>query len=345
MQPFTSEAGETFRKRLIATAKGRHGARDLSREAAKEALAFLFSAEAHPAQVGAFLTAMRFKGASVEEMKGFLDAMEGSATLIAPRVEGLLNCNGPYDGRKNALHLSLAAAILTAAAGVPVIMHSSTGLPPKDGVTTARVLEALGIPAYREPQQVSRDIEEKGFGHLHASRYLHGVERLKPIRQMLFYRSFLHACEVMLNPAGAPFSLVGAAHQSFLSRFAGAAGERGPQRVMAVQGLDGCDELPLQPVAVADFHHGELSEYTLDPADYGIAHREHHPCLSPDESARIVAATLEGRGEEHLDSVIYNAGVRLFLAGRAADIGAGIARAREALASGAAAGKLAELRQ
>lgn len=345
MQPFTSEAGERFRKCLIATAKGRHGARDLSREAAKEALEFLFSAEAHPAQVGAFLTAMRFKGARVEEMKGFLDAMEGSATLIAPRVEGLLNCNGPYDGRKNALHLSLAAAIVTAAAGVPVIMHSSTGLPPKDGVTTARVLEALGIPAYREPQQVSRDIEEKGFGHLHASRYLHGVERLKPIRQMLFYRSFLHACEVMLNPAGAPFSLVGAAHQSFLSRFASAAGERGPQRVMAVQGLDGCDELPLQPVAVADFHHGELSEYTLDPADYGIAHREHHPCLSPDESARIVAATLEGQGEEHLDSVIYNAGVRLFLAGRAADIGEGIARAREALASGAAAGKLAELRQ
>ncbi|HEX9803986.1 MAG TPA: hypothetical protein VGB35_12050, partial [Gammaproteobacteria bacterium] len=81
-----------------------------------------------------------------------------------------------------------------------------------------------------------------------------------------------------------------------------------------------------------------------DPAEYGIAHREHHPCVSPDESARIVAVTLEGRGEEHLDSVIYNAGVRLFLAGRAADIGEGIARAREALASGAAAGKLAELR-
>ena len=211
MQTFTSEAGERFRKRLIATAKGRHGARDMSREEAREALEFLMSAEAHPAQVGAFLTAMRFKGARVEEMKGFLDAMEGSATLISPKVDGLLNCNGPYDGRKNALHLSLAAAIVTVAAGVPVIMHSNTGLPPKDGVTTGRLLEALGIPAYREPAQVSREIEEKGFGHLHASRYLHGVERLKPIRQMLFYRSFLHACVVMLNPANAAYSLVGAA--------------------------------------------------------------------------------------------------------------------------------------
>lgn len=343
MQTFTSEAGERFRKRLIATAKGRHGARDMSREEAREALAFLMSAEAHPAQVGAFLTAMRFKGARVEEMKGFLDAMEGGATLISPKVDGLLNCNGPYDGRKNALHLSLAAAIVTVAAGVPVIMHSNTGLPPKDGVTTGRLLEALGIPAYREPAQVSREIEEKGFGHLHASRYLHGVERLKPIRQMLFYRSFLHACEVMLNPAKAAYSLVGAAHKGFLKRFASAAGERGQERVMAVQGLDGCDELPLQPVAVADYRSGVLSEYTLDPADYGIAHREHHPCASPDETARIVEATLQGREDEHLDSVVYNAGVRLFLSGRAAEIGDGIARARETVASGAAAKKLAEL--
>jgi anthranilate phosphoribosyltransferase len=343
MPSFTSESGERFRKRLIATAKGRHGAKDLSREEAREALAFLMSAEAHPAQVGAFLTAMRFKGAKVEEMKGFLDAMEDSASLIAPRIEGLLNCNGPYDGRKKALHLSLAAAIVAVADGVPVIMHSNTGLPPKDGVTTARVLEALGIPAYREPEQVSRDIEEKGFGHLHASRYLHGVERLKPVRQTLFYRSFLHACEVMLNPARASFSLVGAAHKSFLQRFATAPGERGAQRVLAVQGLDGCDELPLQPVAVADYHNGVLTEYTLDPADYGIAHREHHPCLSPDETAHIVEATLQGRQEEQLDSVIYNAGVRLFLAGRVSEIGEGIARAREVVSSGAAAKKLAEL--
>lgn len=343
MQQFFSDAGETFRKRLIATAKGSHGARDMSRVEAYEALSFLMSSEAHPAQVGAFLTAMRFKGARVEEMKGFIDAMEASATLISPKVEGLLNCNGPYDGRKNALHLSLAAAIVTAAAGVPVIMHSNTGLPPKDGVTTARVLEALGIPAYREPEQVARDIEEKGFGHLHASRYLHGVERLKPIRQTLFYRSFLHACEVMLNPGGAAYSLIGAAHKGFLERFARATGERGQLRVMAVKGLDGCDELPLQPVAVAEYANGELSEYTLDPADFGFAHREHHPCESPEMTACVVEATLRGAQEEHLESIVYNAGVRLFLSDRAEDIAAGIRQAAEVVSSGQAADKLTEL--
>jgi len=344
MPQFTSAEGESFRKRLIATAKGARGAKDMNREEAREALNFLMSAEADPAQVGAFLTAMRFKGARVEEMKGFLDAMEARATLISPRVEGLLNCNGPYDGRKHALHLSLAAAIVTAAAGVPVIMHSNTGLPPKDGVTTARLLEALGIPAYREPAQVARDIEKRGFGHLHASRYLHGVERLKPIRQVLFYRSFLHACEVMVNPAGARYSLLGAAHKGFLERFAAAAGERGQVRVMAVQGLDGSDELPLKPVAVAEYAGNGISEYILDPADYGIQHREHHPCEAPERTARLVEEILRGNGEDHLDGVVYNAGVRLFLCGREEGIAAGIQRAREVIHSGWAAGKLAELR-
>ncbi len=343
MPQFTSAAGEAFRLRLIATAKGSHGAKDMSREEAKEALGFLMSAEADPAQVGAFLTAMRFKGARVEEMKGFLDAMEAHASLISPKVEGLLNCNGPYDGRKNALHLSLAAAIVVVAAGVPVVMHSNTGLPPKDGVTTARLLEALGIPAYREPAQVAREIEEKGFGHLHASRYLHGVERLKPIRQTLFYRSFLHACEVMLNPAGADYSMIGAAHKGFLERFARAAGERGQKRVLAVQGLDGCDELPLQPVAAVEYVEGDVRLTTLDPADYGLSHAAHHPCEAPETTARMVERTLRGEGAELLDSVVYNAGVRLYLAERVGRIGDGIEQARALIASGDAARTLERL--
>jgi anthranilate phosphoribosyltransferase len=343
MQQYKSPAAEVFRKRLIATAKGSRGAKDMAREEAREALTFLMSDGAHPAQVGAFLTAMRFKGARVEEMKGFLDAMEGSATLIEPKVEGLLNCNGPYDGRKKALHLSLAAGIATAAAGVPVVMHSSSGLPPKDGVTTAHVLEALGIPAYRDPDRVSRDIEEKGFGHLHAERYLHGVERLKPIRQTLFYRSFLHACEVMLNPAGATFSLIGAAHKSFLQRFATAAAERGQRRVMVVQGLDGCDELPLEPVCVADFNNGELTEYILDPADYGISHQAHHPCESVDITAQLVEDALTGKSDRHLNAILYNAGIRLYLANRADDIASGVQKALALFESGEVARKLDEL--
>ncbi len=344
MNEYSSAAGERFRKRLIVTAKGRHGAKDMSRQEAKEALDFLFSAEAHPAQAGAFLTAMRFKGATVDEMMGFLDAMEGAATLIAPKVEGMLNCNGPYDGRKKALNLSVAAAIVTAAAGVPVVLHSDTGLPPKDGVTNARVLEALGIAAAREPEMVEQDIERKAFGHLHANRYLHGVARLKPVRQILFYRTFLHACEVMLNPARAQRSLLGAAHEHFCERFALAAGQRGQERVMVVQGLDGGDELPLAPTPVADYQAGTVSRYTLAPTDFGLREAVHHPCESPAETARRTETALAGSDDTHVDAILFNSAVRLYVAGKAATVEAGLVLACEALGSGKAMAKLRELR-
>lgn len=344
MQEFSSEAGRKFRSRLIATAKGRHGAKDMTRKQACEALSFLFSAEASPVQIGAFLTAMRFKGAKVEEMHGFLDAMEAAATLIDPKVDNLINCNGPYDGRKKALNLSVPAAIVTAAAGVPVILHSNTGLPPKDGVTNARMLEAMGIAAAREPDTVERDIEQKGFGHLHASRYLHGVERLKPHRQVMFYRSFLHTCEVVLNPAGAKRSIVGAAHGHFLDRFATVAGERGQERVLAVQGLDGGDELPLAPTEVAEYRDGNIEHYTLAPSDFGLAEKPHYPCEEPAEAAILVEAALAGTDDTHLDAILFNAGVRINLGGGADSVEAGIALAREVVSSGSAYKKLVELR-
>ena len=345
MQDFSSEAARKFQKRLIATAKGPRGAKDMTREQACEALSFLFSNEVEPVQIGAFLTAMRFKGAKVEEMKGFLDAMEQAATLIQPRVENLVNCNGPYDGRKKALNLSVPAAIVSAAAGVPVVLHSNTGLPPKNGVTQARLLEAMGIAAAREPATVEKDIEKKGFGHLHAAVFLHGVERLKPYRQTLFYRSLLHACEVMLNPAGAKVTLIGAAHESFLERFATAAGERGQQRVMVVQGLDGGDELPLAPVSVADYRDGQLEKYTLSPGDFGLVEKTHHRCEEPAVSAARIEAALSGEDDMLHDAIIYNAGVRIHLGHGASSIESGIAMANEVLASGKAYEKLTELRQ
>jgi anthranilate phosphoribosyltransferase len=344
MQDFSSEAGRKFKARLIATAKGRHGAKDMSREQAYEALSFLFSAEAQPVQIGAFLTAMRFKGAKLEEMKGFLDAMEAAATLIDPQIENLINCNGPYDGRKKSLNLSVPAAIVTAAAGVPVILHSNTGLTPKNGVTNTRMLEAMGIAATREPSAVEKEIQQKGFGHLYAPQYLHGVERLKPYRQALFYRSFLHACEVMLNPAGAKRSLIGAAHESFLERFATAAGERGQDRVIAVQGLDGGDELPLAPAAVVEYHNGAIERYTLAPGDFGLTEKPHHRCEQPQQSAERVEATLAGTDDTHLDAIVYNAGIRIHLGGSADSIEAGIAIARDTISSGNAQKKLIQLR-
>jgi anthranilate phosphoribosyltransferase len=202
----------------------------------------------------------------------------------------------------------------------------------------------MGIAAAKEPQAVEQDIEQKGLGHLHAARYLHGVERLKPHRQVMFYRSFLHTCEVVLNPARAKRSLVGAAHAHFLERFATVAGERNQELVLAVQGLDGGDELPLAPTEAVEYCNGKMERFTIAPTDYGLAEKTHHPC---DESAEAIAgieATLAGKEETHLDAILLNAGVRIYLGGVVDSIEAGITIARETILSGVAFQKLIQLR-
>jgi anthranilate phosphoribosyltransferase len=191
---------------------------------------------------------------------------------------------------------------------------------------------------------VEKDIEQKGFGHLHAARYLHGVERLKPIRQTLFYRSFLHSCEVMMNPANASAMLIGAAHDTFLERFTKAPSGRGVQRVMVVQGLDGCDELPLRPTPAAEFKQGEVTTYTIDPKEYGLGEAKHHPCVSPEETARLIEAMLNGEDTSQREALIFNAGVRIYLGDKVESIEDGVELARETLASGKAGEKLVQLR-
>jgi anthranilate phosphoribosyltransferase len=343
MTDFTSEAGLRFRYMLRDIAKGKRGARDLSREEASEALAFLFSNECDPAQVGAFLTAMRYKGTKLEEYLGFFDTIYATSDKITPDVPNLVNANGPYDGRKHFLQLSPAAAIIASAAGVPMLLHSSDGLPPKNGVTSGKVLEALGIPAMQQPDQVQQNIEKNGFGYLHSRLYCHGIERLRSVREKLFYRSFLHSCEVMLNPAGAKRSLLGAAHTSFLGKFLEVQVAQGVEHVLAVQGLDGSDELPLQRVNAVEYRDGRLKKLELTPSEYGLKECESLSCQPAQETARLITAAFRGEAEQLHDALIYNAGVRIWLGDRAEDIGAGVALARETLESGAALQQLERL--
>ena len=343
MKGFTSERGLKFRYILRDIAKGKHGARELTREEARDALAFLFSDERDNAQVGAFLTAMRFKGATLNEYLGFFDTIYATSDTIRPAVPNLVNANGPYDGRKHHLQLSPAAAIVASAAGVPMLLHSSDGLPPKNGVTSGQVLEALGIPAYQDPVRVQRNIEENGFGFLHARVYCHGIERLRSVRQLLFYRSLLHSCEVMINPGGAKRSVIGAAHGKFLKRFLDVQVAQGAEHVISVSGLDGTDELALQPAAAMEYRDGKVEDLSLSPTDYGLPEREPLPCRPAEETAQLIREAFDGKHEAVRDAVIYNGAIRIYLGGKAASIGDGIAVARDTLESGAALRQLQRL--
>lgn len=316
------------------TAKGRHGAEDMSRDQAKEALSFLFSDEVHDAQIAAFLTAMRFKGTKHEEYLGFFDAIQEHSRFIQPGVMGLLNMNGPYDGRKHYLQLSVATALTVAASGQPVVLHSSSGLPPKRGVTSGMVLEDLGIPAYLSPENVQKSIETNNFGFLHASVFSFGIEKLRPVREVLFYRSFLHSCEVLMNPAGASSSVIGAAHDTFLEKFADVQKALGVKNIMSVQGLDGSDQFPMRKAPVAQLMGDSRKVFEISPSDFGLKEDKDHECVSSSQTAKITLEIFQG-GKNHRDAVVYNAGIRLFLAEATPSIEKGIELAEQTIESGA----------
>jgi anthranilate phosphoribosyltransferase len=163
------------------------------------------------------------------------------------------------------------------------------------------------------------------------------------VREKLFYRSFLQSCEVMLNPGGAKRSLLGAAHIHFMKRFLEVQVAQGMEHALAVQGLDGGDELPLKTIGAVEYRDGRLEQLELSPADYGLKESEPLSCESPEETARLITAAFRGEAEPLHDALIYNGGVRIWLGGKADSIAAGVATARETLESGAAWRQLEQL--
>ena len=334
----------TFQEVLKNVCKGKRGAKNLAREEARDALDHILSGHAQEAQVGAFLAAMRLKDATVEELLGFLDALRQHATTIHPRVQDLLDCGNPYDGRNKFLPLDLAASITACAAGVPVVLHGTRGLPPKRGITTAQLLEALGIATDIPPAEVQKRIESTGFGYLHAPRFIPRVEGLKPLREALGFRTFLNTCEIMLNPAGARRRLMGAAHLPFLEKMTSVASREEAVHAMTVMGAEGSCEVLLRPTKVVEWVRGEVRTWVLEPEALGLRPSDPPPVADVRKTAETLVALLEGKAPELEPGLLLNAGVRIYLGGKAGDVAQGIETARAVVASGQAREKLEALR-
>ena len=334
---------QLFTKKLVSVSAGMRGAKDLSQDSAKEALEFLFSNESDPVLASAFFTALRFKGANPEELAGFCDAIKEHSLIIHPEVKNLVDCSGPYDGRSKTLSLNVAHALVAAAAGVPIILHSTSGLNPKFGITSADVLEALGVPAYLQPSEVEKRIEENNFGFLHSSRFAYGIEKFRGIREKVHFRTFLHTCETLNNPTNAKNMIFGVAHGHFQQRLLEVVKGQGVEQAIAVSGLEGSDELPLKATKAMELIDGEFRPLELNPEDFGLSLMEKQPAKSAAETAHIISDALTGKNNEHNGLIVYNAGIRIYLGNKAESIDEGIKIAENVLESGAAAKKLEEV--
>ncbi len=316
--------------------------KDLSRADAEALLGgAIMSGQATPAQIGAFLTALRMKGETVEELTGFASAMRRLATRVPTARRPLVDTCGTGGDGSGTFNISTTAAFVVAGAGIAVAKHGNRSASSKCG--SADVLEALDVKIDVTPEIVGRCIDEIGIGFLFA-RALHGaMKHVAPVRAELKIRTAFNLLGPLTNPAGADAQIIGVYDRARVKDMAEVLHRLGTRHAFVVAGSDGLDEITLSGATyVAETTVQGVNTFEVTPADFGIKSNDTAALIGGDatENARIVRAVLSGESGPCRDIVLINAAAAIRAAGGASDWKAGVELARKSIDSGAAREKL-----
>ena len=300
--------------------------------------------EVSPVMTAAILTGLRVKKETVGEIAAAATVLREFARPVdvADRTH-LVDIVGTGGDGAHTFNISTASMFVVAAAGGKVAKHGNRSVSSKSG--SADVLEALGANIELQPGQVAACIERCGIGFMFAPNHHPAMKVVAPVRREMGVRTLFNILGPLTNPANAPGILMGVFHPDLVGIQVRVLQELGAQRALVVWGRDGMDELSLGAgTLVGELRDGVVREYELHPEDFGIAmaHSRNLRVADPTESKAMLLAALENREGLPREIVAYNAGAALYAAGVASDIGDGILRARNAIASGAAAAKLDE---
>jgi anthranilate phosphoribosyltransferase len=295
----------------------------------------LIEGEVEPALSGAILTALRAKGETPDEVRGFARAMRGLATDPMVDVSGAVDVVGTGGDRSGSLNLSTGSALVTASAGVPVVKHGNRSMTSESG--SADVLEALGLPMPLTEDQVRRLFQATGFTFLFAPYFHPAMAAIMPVRRALAVRTVFNILGPLTNPAAPPNLVIGAFDAAAAGLMAGALSGMDIERAFVLHGAEGWDEpSPLGEFLLFDVRPGAVVETTRDPADLGMP-----PCLpdhlaggSPDHNARQLLDVLEGERGPHRDAIVLGAALALEVAGSASGPAEAVEMASSAIEEG-----------
>jgi len=315
--------------------------RDLEEDEAAAAMEDIFTGEATPAQLSAFLVALRLKGETVDEIVGMARVMRQHALRV--NVEGpLLDTCGTGGDSRGTFNVSTASAFVAAGAGARVAKHGNRAM--SSGCGSADVLEALGAKIDLMPEQVARCIEETGFGFMFAQAFHPAMKYAAPTRREIGVRTAFNILGPLTNPAHAQSQLLGVARPEQAGLMAAALDRLGSRHVLVVHGHDGSDELTLDgPNQVFEMNGGETSEYTIDAQKLGIPTNLPSAIKggTPEENAKTLTALLEGDRGAVRDVVLLNSAAALVAADIAPNVHDGLVVAAESIDSGAAKQRMA----
>src|ERR671913_2360989 len=330
---------ESFKPYIAKVATGAA----LTREEARAAFGTLLSGEVTPAQAGGFLMALRVRGEALDEIVGAVSAMRGRMLRVeAPKdAIDIVGTGGDQSGSYN---ISTLAAMIVAGCGVKVAKHGNRAASSRSGA--ADVLTALGVKLGLDPAGLERCLEAAGLCFMFAQPHHASMRHVAPVRVELGTRTLFNLLGPLSNPAGVPRQLLGVFSEVWLEPLTQVLKELGSERVWTVHGSDGLDEITTTgPTHVAALENGSLRRFTITPEEVGL------PVARPDDlkggdpahNAAQLRAVLDGERTPYRDVAVLNAAASLVVAEAAATLGEGMARAAQAVDSGAARATLDRL--
>lgn len=311
---------------------------DLTQEEAKQVMNEMLSGESTQAQLGAFLTAMRMKGETLQELTGFASVLKEKAEHIAPRTKNYVDLVGTGGDRTFTFNISTTSAFVAAGAGIPIAKHGNRSISSKSGA--GDVLEALGVNISADPEVVTKCVEEAGLGFMFAPNFNKSMRYVGQARKEMGIRSVFNILGPLANPSDAKCMVVGVYDPALTELIAKAMSNLGVESGFVVSGEDCMDEFTLTgKTKVSEIKDGKVNTYEVTPEQFGFQRATLEELQGGDgeQNAEITREILKGqvKGAKR-DIVLLNAGATLY-AGKVADsIEDGIHMAEASIDSGKA---------
>lgn len=320
----------------------------LTTEEMQDVMREIMTGQCTDAQIGAFLMGMRMKSETIDEITGAAQVMRELAAPVHINAEHLVDTCGTGGDGMNVFNVSTAAAFVVAAAGGNVAKHGNRAVSGKSG--SADLLEAAGVYLNLTPEQVARCVETVGVGFMFAPAHHGAMKHAIGPRRELGLRTLFNMLGPMTNPAAVKHQVIGVFSQALCRPMAEVLQRLGSEHVLVVHAQDGLDEISLAaPTFVAELNNGVISEYRIQPEDFGIKSQSLIGLTvdTPKASLELIRDALGRRktesGQKAADMIVLNAGAALYAADHASSLREGVHLAHDALHTGLAREKLEEL--
>lgn len=317
---------------------------NLSIEEAMDVMNLIMEGISTPVQTASFLTALRMKSETLDEMIGCAKVLQQKASHISPKSGNYIDLVGTGGDGANTFNISTTTVFVVAAGGVPVAKHGNRSVSSKSG--SADVLEELGVNIMLEPEMVQKCVDEIGIGFMFAQKFIPKMKNVSPVRKEMGIRTIFNILGPLSNPSGAKAQVIGVFNPKLTEPYAQAMRALGVERAVVMHGMDGMDEFTVSSdTVVSEIKDGRVINYKVTPEQFGFERCLKEQLTGGDKilNAKITKDILTGTKGAKRDIVLLNSAYGLYAGGAVKTIEDGIELAKEMIDSGKAMQKLEQL--